>query len=63
CHPKIMVADKISFSEQFIHEAFQRLSDLTEQPSDLILEEIQRILPEFQSAYLKSNKPSVKRAA
>jgi len=63
CHPKIMVADKVSFSEQFIHEAFQRLSDLTEQPSDLILEEIQRILPEFQSTYLKSNKPTFKRAA
>ncbi len=63
CHPKIMVAEKVSFSEQFIHEAFQRLSNLTEQPSDLILEEIQRILPEFQSAFLEPDNDSFKKAA
>ncbi|MFK7776733.1 MAG: polysaccharide biosynthesis protein, partial [Gimesia sp.] len=63
CHPKIMVADKVNFNEEFIHEAFERLSNLTEQPSNLILEEIQRILPEFQSAHLKPNQTSFKRAA
>ncbi len=63
CHPQIMVAEKVHFSEQFIEEAFKRLFDLTEQPSDQILEEIQRILPEFQSAYIKPSQQSFKRAA
>ncbi len=62
-HPKIMVADKVNFSEQFIDQAFLRLSNLTEQPSTLILQEIQRILPEFQSAHLKPVQQSSKRAA
>ena len=63
CHPKIMVAEKISCSEDFIRDSFTRLSELTEQPSHLILEEIQRILPEFQSSSSKSTEPPLKRAA
>lgn len=63
CHPKIMVAEKVSFSEQFILEAFERLSRLTEQPSPLILAEIQRILPEFQPSSNKPAPDTIKRAA
>ncbi len=63
CHPKIMVAEKVNFSQQFIHEAFARLTDITEQPSHQILEEIQRILPEFQSPTAKQAREPFKRAA
>lgn len=63
CHPKIMVAEKVSCSEEFIRDSFTRLSELTEQPSHLILEEIQRILPEFQSSTSKSTESPLKRAA
>ncbi|QDT45621.1 UDP-N-acetyl-alpha-D-glucosamine C6 dehydratase [Gimesia alba] len=63
CHPKIMVAEKVGFSEQFIREAFDRLANLTEQPSYLILEEIQRILPEYQSASMKRPQDTIRRAA
>lgn len=62
CHPKIMVAEKVNFSEQFICEAFERLSSLTEQPSYQILEEIQRILPEYQTTIKRTPDP-LKRAA
>lgn len=63
CHPKIMVAEKVGFSEQFIREAFDRLANLTEQPSYLILEEIQRILPEYQSSSMKRPQDTIRRAA
>ncbi|MCA9017842.1 MAG: polysaccharide biosynthesis protein, partial [Planctomycetaceae bacterium] len=63
CHPKIMVAEKVNFSEQFIREAFERLADITEQPSQRILEEIQRILPEYQSSSAKRTQDSIRRAA
>ncbi|QDT30572.1 UDP-N-acetyl-alpha-D-glucosamine C6 dehydratase [Gimesia panareensis] len=62
-HPKIMVAEKVTVSEQFVHNAFERLASVTEQPSAEILAEIQRILPEFQSAAPQQNQPTVRRAA
>lgn len=62
-HPKIMVAEKVTVSEQFVHNAFERLASVTEQPSAEILAEIQRILPEFQSAAPQQNQPPLRRAA
>ncbi|MEQ8856405.1 nucleoside-diphosphate sugar epimerase/dehydratase [Gimesia sp.] len=62
-HPKIMVAEKVSVSEQFIHDSFARLEAITEQPSPVILAEIQRILPEFQSSISQPAETPLRRAA
>lgn len=62
-HPKIMVAEKVTFSEQFILDAYERLTAITEQPSPVILAEIQRILPEFQTSVPQQDQPPLRRAA
>ena len=62
-HPKIMVAEKVSFSNQFIQNAFHRLEHVTEQPAPMVLAEIQRILPEYQSSPSKTEPIQLRRAA
>jgi FlaA1/EpsC-like NDP-sugar epimerase len=47
-HPKIMVANSRQHDLAAIRTALQRLSRVTEAPLEVILSELQRIVPEFQ---------------
>ena len=46
-HPKIMVAEKVGRDLQEVREAIGRLEQIVELPNETIIEELQKIVPEF----------------